>query len=86
MRWRDHLRNDPEAFNSYREFIEQQRQEAFRHFLNAKSMDGMERVKGRVEALDGLDITLTEPDQEILDATERDARRRRAESGIRLAH
>jgi hypothetical protein len=86
MLWLDHLRGSTEAFNSFVQFLHEQKQNAYDHFLNAKDMNGMERVKGRVEAMQVLEATIFEKEREAEHAAERLAQRQRAESGVRLAH
>jgi hypothetical protein len=86
MRWLDHLRGDTEAFNSFVAFLREQKEHAYQHFLNAKDMNGMERVKGRVEAMQSLEATLFEKERDADHAAERLAQRARAQSGTRLEH
>ena len=85
MRWLDHLRGDAEACRDFIAFVEQQRAAAYEHFLNAKDMSGLERVKGRVDGMTALLAIVTEPDREAQDAADRIAQRERAKAGIRLA-
>lgn len=86
MRWLDHLRGDTEALTDFREFLLAQKMEAYSHFENATTLDGLQKVKGRIEAIKGFEILLDAPEREQRDVAERLAQRARAESGVRLTH
>lgn len=86
MLWLDHLRSNADALQNFRAFLIEQKMEAYSHFENATTVDGLQKVKGRIEAIKGLEIILDAPEREQRDVAERLAQRARAESGVRLAH
>jgi len=86
MLWLEHLRKDAAAYNSFVAFLAEQRTFAERQFIHAKDMDAVNKIKGRVEGMIGLELLATEHEREEAHAAERTAQRERASAGTSLAN
>lgn len=82
MLWLDHLRKDAAAYHDFVAFLAEQRTLAERQFIHARDMEAVNKIKGRVEGMIGLELIATQHEREEADATERAAQRERAHAGL----
>lgn len=86
MLWLDHLRQNPAAYANFLEFLRDQKSNAAMQFLQAKDMEAINKIKGRVEGLTVLELFTTEREREEADAANRLAERERERAGQPRVH
>jgi len=84
MLWLNHLRKDASAYHDFLSFIAEQKSLAEGQFLHAKDMEAVNKIKGRVEGMIGLELIATQDEREESHAAERIAQRERASAGTSL--
>ena len=82
MLWLEHLRKALVAYHDFVAFLSEQKRIAEGQFLHAKDMEQVNKIKGRVEGMIGLELIATQHEREEADATERATQRERAHAGI----
>ncbi len=82
MLWLEHLQKDPAAYHDFVAFLADQRRFAEGQFIHAKDMDAVNKIKGRVEGMIGLELIATQHEREEADAAERATQRERAHAGL----
>ena len=65
-----------------RRLLGEQRRFAEGQFIHAKDMDAVNKIKGRVEGMIGLELIATQHEREEADAAERATQRERAHAGL----
>ena len=80
--WIVHLRANPQAMADFLLFCDQAIEQANKHFRRATNFEGVSKVQGRIEAIEGLVQAVTLVDKEQRDAAERLAQRERAAAGV----
>ena len=84
MLWLEHLRKDPAAYHDFVAFLGEQKRIAEGQFLHAKDMEQVNKIKGRVEGMIGIELIATQDEREESHAAERIAQRERASAGTSL--
>ena len=82
MLWLEHLQKDPAAYHDFVAFLADQRRFAEGQFIHARDMDAVNKIKGRVEGMIGLELIATQHEREEADAAERATQRERAYAGL----
>ena len=75
MLWLEHLRKDTAAYNDFVAILGEHRRFAEDQFIHAKDMDVVNKIKGRVEGMIGLELIATQHEREETDAAERISQR-----------
>ena len=84
MLWLNHLRKDVAAYHDFLSFLAEQKSIAEGQFLHAKDMEAVNKIKGRVEGMIGIELIATQDEREESHAAERIAQRERASAGTSL--
>lgn len=77
MLWLNYLRQDGEAYHDLKRYLDEQKARTLESVMHAKDLDTVNKIKGRVECLTDLQLTVTQEERAERERAQRtDARDR----------